>query len=217
MDVLIACRKWRKLSRTNNNLETMIKNTYLVGIILLLTVATACAHSEGHRDPRVEAMMDETSLKTVAELEGNFIRLVAGLDEPEEFYCFDLAGWGKSLQLDAPIQTHTCKRRNAADQMFAFSDGRLEVSGYDRCVFAGGSSGRTLPGSAVLARECSDSSMQKFSLQENGTIRLADSNYCIAAGPVSEEANGPSHMWRTLTIESCDGDTSLLQWQVGVN
>lgn len=194
-----------------------MKNIFYVGILLLLTVATACAHSEGHRDPRIEAMMDETSLKTAVELEGDFIRLVAGLDEPEEFYCFDLAGWGKSLQLDDPIQTHTCKRGNAADQMFTFNNGRLEVSGHDRCVHAGGSSGTTLSGSAVLARECSDNNMQKFSLEKNGTIKLADSNFCIGAGPVSEKASGPSHMWRTLTIESCDGDTSLLQWQIGVD
>ena len=41
---------------------------------------------------------------------GDFVRLVAPLDEPE-FYCFDLAGWGKNLRLDDPLQTHTCKAR----------------------------------------------------------------------------------------------------------
>ena len=35
------------------------------------------------------------------EHEGGLIRLIAALDEPE-FYCLDLAGWGKNLQLDDP-------------------------------------------------------------------------------------------------------------------
>ena len=127
--------------------------------------------------------------------QGEFVRLVAGLDEPEEFYCFDLAGWGKKLKLDDPLQTHTCKRTGGADQMFAFNNGRIEVFGYDRCVQAGGSTGATLPGSAVLARECDDSDMQKLSLEKDGTIRVNGSSYCLGAGSASTEASGPeSHV-----------------------
>ena len=85
--------------------------------------------------------------------EGSYIRLVAELDEPE-FYCFDLAGWGDHLRLDDPLQTHTCKTRGAADQMLQFDNGQIKVAGYDRCIEAGGSPPVTLPGSAVLAREC---------------------------------------------------------------
>ena len=150
--------------------------------------------------------------------EGDYIMLVDPLDEPE-FYCFDLAGWGQSLQLDDPLQNHTCKLNNAADQMFAFKGNRLEVVGHDRCVQAGGSSGVTLPGSAVLARQCSaDSPMQDFYLSSNGQIVLGDTGYCIGSGAQSKEASGPSHLWRTLTMVECSSAAeTLTSWQIGMN
>lgn len=148
---------------------------------------------------------------------GDFIRLVDALDEPE-FYCLDLAGWGDHLQLDDPMQTHTCKTRGGNDQMFHFDDGKLKVSLYDRCVQVAGSSGITLAGSAVLVRPCSDSPLQKISLGDDGKIHLDDSSFCLAAGSDSAEASGPSHMWRTLVVAECDAATeNLLAWQVGLD
>ena len=156
-------------------------------------------------------------LASVATAEdGDFVKLVDALDEPE-FYCLDLAGWGRNLLLDDPLQTHTCKNRNPQDQMFHFDGDQLKVSLYDRCVQAGGSSGLTLPGSAVLAKPCSDSPLQKLSLDDDGRIRIADTNFCLAAGPDSAEASGPSHMWRTLTVEDCDAQSAeFVTWQVGL-
>ena len=148
--------------------------------------------------------------------DGDYVRLVAALDEPE-YYCLDLAGWGRNLLLDDPLQTHTCKSRGGEDQMFHFADGRLYVSRYDRCVQIAGSSGITLAGSAVLARPCSDSPLQELSLADDGRIRLAGTELCLAAGADSTEASGPSHMWRTLTVAGCtSGDDALLRWQIGV-
>lgn len=149
---------------------------------------------------------------------GDFIRLVDGLDEPEEFYCLDLAGWGKNLQLDDPLQTHTCKGRGAQDQMFHFDGNRLTVSLYDRCVQVGGSSGITLAGSAVLARACSDSPLQELSLNDSGQIQVGATNFCLGAGEDSAEASGPSHMWRTLVTVKCDSaQAALVTWQVGMD
>lgn len=156
-------------------------------------------------------------LTAIAEEEsGDFVRLVAPLDEPE-FYCFDLAGWGKNLQLDDPLQTHTCKTRGAEDQMFHFSEGRLKVSGYERCVQVAGSGGKTLAGSAVLARACSDSPLQKLSLGDDGRIHVGDSGLCLGAGVDSTEASGPSHMWRTLSVVHCENTAEeLVNWQTGL-
>jgi len=148
---------------------------------------------------------------------GDFVRLVDALDEPE-FYCLDLAGWGARLQLDDPLQTHTCKNRGAEDQKFHFEDGHLKVSLYDRCVQVAGSSGKTLAGSAVLARPCSDNPLQALSLDDDGHIRIGDSAYCLGAGVVSTEASGPSHMWRTLAVVNCDSSAATLAtWQIGLN
>ena len=104
---------------------------------------------------------------------GDFVRLVDALDEPE-FYCLDLAGWGDHLQLEDPLQTHTCKNCGAGDQKFYFADGKLKVAGFDRCVQVAGSSGTTLAGSAVIARTCSDNALQKLALDDDGRIRVGD-------------------------------------------
>ena len=151
------------------------------------------------------------------EREGDFIRLVDALDEPE-FYCLDLAGWGDHLQLDDPMQTHTCKNRGAQDQMFHFEDGRLKASLYDLCVQAAGSSGVTLAGSAILARPCSDNPLQALNLDDKNRIRIGESDYCLGAGADSTEASGPSHMWRTLVTVRCDAAAiNLVTWQVGLD
>ena len=147
---------------------------------------------------------------------GQFIRLVAALDEPE-YYCLDLAGWGAHLQLDDPLQAHTCKNRGAEDQKFHFSNEQLKVSLYDRCVQVAGSSGNTLAGSAIIARACSDSPLQRLSLDDNGRLRIGDTGLCLGAGAESAEASGPSHMWRSLSAVHCDSaDGELATWQVGL-
>lgn len=150
--------------------------------------------------------------------QGDYIMLVDALDEPE-FYCFDLAGWGQNVQIDDPLQTHTCKTRNAADQMFTLVANRVEVVGHDRCLQVAGSTGTTLAGSSVLARPCvDDSPLQDISMDESGLLRVGETGLCIVAGAESEAAGGPSHLWRTLTLQSCEStETSLATWQVGMN
>ena len=171
--------------------ETMIARLALLSITLPITVLAE----------------DETD---------THVRLFAALDEPE-FYCIDIAGWGDHLQLDDPLQTHTCKTRDAADQMFRFANDRLEIPGYGRCVQIAGSSGVTLVGSAVIARACSASPLQALSLGDDGRIRIGDTGFCLGAGLDSAEASGPSHMWRTLSVVDCaTANKELVTWQIGL-
>jgi hypothetical protein len=143
------------------------------------------------------------------------VRLVDPLDEPE-YYCLDLSGWGDHLRLEDPLQAHTCKTRGAGDQMFALRDGRILVGDTGRCLEVAGSD-TPLSGAAIIARTCSDSSMQVFSLQDNGQISVDDAELCIVVGEQSAEASGPSHVWRILTIGSCTAtSTELMTWQVGL-
>lgn len=149
-------------------------------------------------------------------MQGDYIKLVDPLDEPE-FYCFDLTGWQASLALDDPLQAHTCKQ-NGPDQMFAFEGDRIQVIGYDRCLQASGSSGSTLPGAAILARECSDSgTLQGFELDGVGKMHIKETGLCVGAGTSSAQASGPSHVWRALVVMECDADDSLSTWQIGLN
>lgn len=151
-----------------------------------------------------------------SEKQGEFIRLVAALDEPE-FYCFDLAGWGANVLLDEPMQTHTCKNRNADDEMFSIEGEQIKATMYDRCIQVAGSSGTTLPGSAILVKPCSDNALQKLSLNEDGKIHIIGTDYCIGVGPDSRAAGGPSHMWRTLQAVVCDSaEPELVTWQYGL-
>jgi len=144
------------------------------------------------------------------------VRLVDPLDEPE-FYCLDLSGWGDHLKLDDPLQAHTCKTRRADDQLFAIKDGKILVGETDRCLQVAVSSGKALAGSAILARTCSDSAMQAFTLEEDGRISVTGSDLCIAAGDESTDASGPSHVWRVLSAERCDSvSAELMTWQVGL-
>ena len=144
------------------------------------------------------------------------VRLVDPLDEPE-FYCLDLSGWGDHLKLEDPLQAHTCKTRGAGDQMFAIKDGKILVGETDRCLQVAVSSGKALAGSAILARTCSDSAMQAFTLEEDGRISVTGSDLCVAAGDESTDASGPSHVWRVLSAERCDSvSDELMTWQVGL-
>lgn len=143
------------------------------------------------------------------------VRLIDPLDEPE-FYCLDLSGWGDHLKLDDPLQAHTCKTRGASDQMFAIKDGKILVGDTGRCLEVAGS-GKPLPGSAILARACSDSAMQAFTLEEDGRISITGSDLCIAAGNESADASGPSHVWRVLSAQRCDAVAAeLMIWQTGL-
>lgn len=152
---------------------------------------------------------------TVAETQLQ-IRLVDPLDEPE-FYCLDLSGWGDHVKLDDPLQAHTCKTRGASDQMFAIKDGKILVGETGRCLQVAVSSGKALAGSAILARKCSDSAMQAFTLEDDGRISVTGSDLCIAAGDESTDASGPSHVWRVLSAERCDSvATELMTWQAGL-
>lgn len=163
------------------------------------------------------AVFSQDQTAAVSNDSGVQIRLVAPLDEPE-LYCVDLAGWGKSLKLDDPLQTHTCKSQNAADQMFSISGDHIKVSDYDRCLQIAGSSGITVTGSAVIARACSDENpLQMMAMRDDGKLQIKNTDYCLTAGTESAEASGPSHVWRTLSTIKCDAaDRDLATWQLGL-
>ena len=74
-------------------------------------------------------------LAPLAAAEPALLRAVDALDEPRG-YCIDIPGSGPTLDLDAPLQGHTCKFRDAiADQLFDAAAGQhIRASEYDRCL-----------------------------------------------------------------------------------
>ena len=141
------------------------------------------------------------------------IELVDHLDEPER-YCVDVPGFGRRLNLNAPLMAHTCKP-GAADEMFAInkpSSGQLYMPAYDRCASAESDQ----PGAQVFLKPCDASPSQRFSFDTVGKIRLASGTVCLAvAEGVGEPTGGPSHLRRDLTLESCESvEKALSNWKL---
>ena len=139
------------------------------------------------------------------------IKLVDQLDEPE-FYCLDVAGWGDHLKIDDPVQVHTCKP-DSPDQEFVVEGNALKMPEYNRCLTASASGDAALPGSALILRECDGSKMQSFIVHSSGKIMMNSSELCVAAGAESQEASGPSHLWRVASLQSCEhSESKLATW-----
>ncbi len=146
------------------------------------------------------------------------IQLLDPLDEPE-FYCVDVPGFGRSLNLQGALTAHTCKP-GADDEMFLFnspSAGQISMPAYDLCVEASGEE----TGSTLQLAGCSDAHRQQFRYSANGQIRLeqttADGDLCLTVGSeAGEPTGGPSHLRRTLTLEACSQvDELRTLWTVG--
>jgi len=146
-----------------------------------------------------------------ATAEATLVQLVDVLDEPE-YYCVDVPGFGRSLQLEAALMAHTCKP-GADDEMFAVNrpgPGNLSMPAYDLCMEA------DAVGSPVqlYLRECSDSEMQRFELDSDGGLVLAGTGLCMVVSPEDgEPTGGPSHLRRDLYMLDCDeAEPALKQW-----
>ena len=140
-------------------------------------------------------------------LPASLVMLADPLDEPE-FYCVDVAGFGSSLNVNGPLQAHTCKP-GADDEMFAFdrpAEGQLYLVGHDRCVEADGSS--------LYVRPCSESPLQRFTHGVDGTLSVENGGLCLAAaGGSGEPAGGRSHLRRDLVLRPCsEVQPALSRW-----
>ena len=146
-----------------------------------------------------------------AKAEATLVQLVDALDEPE-YYCVDVPGFGRSLNLGAPLMAHTCKP-GADDEMFAVNrpgPGNLYIPAYDLCMEADG----TGSPAQLYLRACSDSTLQRFEFDSDGRFALSDSGLCMAVSPEDgEPTGGPSHLRRDLLMLDCaETKPALGQW-----
>ena len=130
------------------------------------------------------------------------VQLIDPLDEPE-FYCVDVPGFGASLDLAAALSAHTCKP-GADDELFRSGTplpGHLQMPAYQLCMAAAAAE----DAADLFLEDCSDSPLQRFALDAEGSLRLADSMLCLAIAPGAGEATGgPSHVRRDLGLQDCD-------------
>ena len=144
--------------------------------------------------------------------ESTLVQLTDPLDEPE-FYCIDVPGFGTSLNLRTALNAHTCKP-GADDELFAPGQplpGNLSMPAYGLCLQAAAAA----PESGLELQECSHSPLQRFATAADGSLRIADSNLCLAVAPgAGEPTGGPSHLRRALAIQDCATvDAELARWQ----
>ncbi len=133
--------------------------------------------------------------------EKGLVKLKDPLDEPE-FYCLDVPGWGRRLNLQAPLMAHTCKP-GADDEIFQTDyphEGQLAMPAYSLCVQAD----RAEAGAQLRLKECSDSALQRFALSD-GRLRPAGApSLCLAvADAAGEPTGGPSHLRLDLALHPC--------------
>ncbi len=144
------------------------------------------------------------------------IHLRDPLDEPRSrALCLDVPGFGAGLQLDAPMQLHTCKG-GTNDETFIVdqpSPGQINLVAFDRCLTAA----EPAPGSVLLVEPCRDAAAQLFTYSERDELHpvLAPELCVAAAGGRSQSAGGPEFVRRDLLLQRCDQtDGSLISWGV---
>ena len=120
-----------------------------------------------------------------------FVRIVDPLDEPRG-YCIDISGYDDHINIDNPLQAHTCKEEvSNGDMVFdsarLLNERDLFVPVYDYCAEAADEAG-----AHVFIKHCTAGPSQKWALSGNGTITpVSNSGLCLTLGTETAEAGTP--------------------------
>ena len=194
-----------------------------IGFLLLVSCGGAgststpdLAPQETATAPAPEARAATAAVAPGTITDGIFIQLEDPLDEPE-YYCVDVPGAGRGVMLQAPLQAHTCKAVEVAeDELFSIGrplDGQIYMKAYDLCVAAD----RPEADSLLRLEPCSDSALQRFSFPSDGRIRRqggAAAGLCLAVAPgPGTPTGGLSHLRLDLNLQRCeDADPHRAIW-----
>ena len=114
------------------------------------------------------------------------LRAVHALDEPRG-YCLDISGSGPTLDLDAPLQAHTCKALTPFDdQLFEVAEQQLRASEHDRCLAVEALE----PGQPLHLRACSGSRLQRWRFADGRLSPASRPELCVALASVRGEPWG---------------------------
>ena len=139
------------------------------------------------------------------------LRVADSLDEPRG-YCLDISGSGPTLDLEAPLQAHTCKGVNPIDdQLFEASGQQLRA--HDRCVAVEALE----PGAPLHMRACSDSRLQRWRFADGRLSPASRPELCLALAAVRGEPWGtprlvsPAYRRQSVALAACDAETDSRQ------
>ena len=150
------------------------------------------------------------------------VYLLDRLDGDLNDYCIDVNGPPHRLELEVPIQTHTCYSYRedppppTVDQAMDTDDiavGKIRLVEIGLCGQVSGD----VPGSTISLTECADIEEQRFELKENGEfVSALNPELCLTAGPVSWLGGPPGgppsrHQVRTLSLQPCGPEAEAYQ------
>ena len=129
-----------------------------------------------------------------ANAEPAMLRAVQALDEPRG-YCLDISGSGPTLDLDAPLQAHTCKAvAPVDDQLFELNGQQVRASEHDRCLAVEALEA----GQALHVLACSDSRLQRWRFADGRLSPASRPELCVALAACDEPA-AARHTFRWLS------------------
>ncbi|HEY3518265.1 MAG TPA: alpha/beta hydrolase fold domain-containing protein [Gammaproteobacteria bacterium] len=141
------------------------------------------------------------------------LRTVETLDEPRG-YCLDISGSGPTLDLEAPLQAHTCKGLEPIDdQLFEASGQQIRASGHDRCLAVEALE----PGQPLRLRACSDSRMQHWRFAGGRLSPASRPELCVVLAAARGEPWGtprlvsPAYRRQSVALDKCDSQTDARQ------
>ena len=139
--------------------------------------------------------------------DAGLLRTVQPLDETRG-YCLDIRGEAQTLQLDEPLQAHTCKygAPNDDQRFERTADGAIRASVYNRCLAAA----KLEAGSQLLVRPCASALTQKWTMAWGRLSPASRSDLCVTvAGEKGEPAGtpiliSPVYHRRDAVLDRCD-------------
>lgn len=146
------------------------------------------------------------------------VYLLDPIDSVLNNYCIDTNGPPTGMQLESPLQAHTCysyKGGLTADQAMESDDiakGKIRIVSVDLCAQLDG----TEPGSTITLTTCTDSEEQSFELRKNGQfVSTPHPELCLTAGPTSwfggQVGALNQNQARTLHLQRCGDEATRYQ------
>jgi acetyl esterase/lipase len=139
--------------------------------------------------------------------DSGLLRTVQALDEPRG-YCLDIRGEGQSLQLEAPLQAHTCKYGGPVDdQRFERApDGAIRAPAYDRCL----QPASLAAGAQLTVRPCASTPAQRWTMAWGRLSPMSQPELCVTVTGEKGEPAGtpvlvsPVYHRRDAVLDRCD-------------
>jgi acetyl esterase/lipase len=141
------------------------------------------------------------------------LRVVHSLDDLRG-YCIDISGSGPTLDLNAPLQAHTCKGSLPIDdQIFELTDEHLRASEHDRCLAVDAFEA----GQPLHLRECSSSRLQRWRFEDGRLTLGSQPELCVTLAAVRGEPWGtprlvsPTYRRQSLALAACGAEAESRQ------